>query len=76
MYLYGKRGHDMKTLIKNGIVILDGIKRLNNGAVMIEGGKITVLLMFKIIILFLVFWIPIHMGRWDMILISIHQSRS
>ena len=31
----------MKTLIKNGIVILDGIKRLNNGAVMIEGGKIT-----------------------------------
>lgn len=42
MYLYGKRGHDMKTLIKNGIVILDGIKRLNNGAVMIEGGKITV----------------------------------
>ena len=41
MYLYGKRGHDMKTLIKNGIVILDGIKRLNNGAVMIEGGKIT-----------------------------------
>ena len=30
----------------------------------------------QIIILFLVFWIPIHMGRWDMILISIHQSRS
>lgn len=43
MYLYGKRGHDMKTLIKNGIVILDGIKRLNNGAVMIEGGKIIIL---------------------------------
>ena len=31
----------MKTLIKNGIVILDGIKRINNGAVMIEAGKIT-----------------------------------
>ena len=46
MYLYGKRGHDMKTLIKNGIVILDEIKsttigkreRMGSGVIWTETG--------------------------------------
>ncbi|MEG0592698.1 MAG: N-acetylglucosamine-6-phosphate deacetylase [Coprobacillus sp.] len=30
----------MKLLIKNGIVIIDGVKRIDNGAVLVEGDKI------------------------------------